>query len=46
MSASSDSDGDGLPDVFEARTGWDVVVPDQTNHVYSDPVWQTKTTMA
>ena len=33
----SDSDGDGLSDVFEARTGWDVVVLNRTNHVYSDP---------
>ena len=34
---SRDSDNDGLSDVFEARTGWDVVVLSQTNHVYSDP---------
>ena len=34
---SADSDGDGLSDVFEARTGWDVVLPDKTYHVYSDP---------
>ena len=32
-----DYDGDGLTDVFEARTGWDVVVLNRTNHVYSDP---------
>ena len=32
-----DSDGDGLSDVFEARTGWDVVVLGRANHVYSDP---------
>ncbi|MCU0783566.1 MAG: hypothetical protein MUF81_05860 [Verrucomicrobia bacterium] len=32
-----DSDGDGLLDVFEARTGWNVIVLNQTNHVYSDP---------
>jgi len=36
-SATADSDGDGLSDVFEARTGWDVVVLNRTNHVYSDP---------
>jgi predicted outer membrane repeat protein len=33
----SDSDGDGLTDVFEARTGWDVVLPLRTYHVLSDP---------
>jgi hypothetical protein len=35
--AAADSDGDGLSDVFEARTGWDVVVLNKTNHVFSDP---------
>ncbi len=35
--ATTDSDGDWLPDVFEARTGWDVVLPGRTYHVYSDP---------
>jgi hypothetical protein len=33
----ADSDGDGLTDLFEVRTGWDVVVTGRTNHVYSDP---------
>jgi hypothetical protein len=33
----ADSDGDGLTDVFEVRTGWDVIVSGRTNHVYSDP---------
>lgn len=36
-STSGDSDGDGLADVFEVRTGWDVVLPARTYHVYSDP---------
>ncbi len=35
--ASADSDNDGLTDVFEARTGWDVVLPTRSYHVYSDP---------
>lgn len=35
--APGDSDGDGLADVFEARTGWDVVLLTRTYHVFSDP---------
>jgi hypothetical protein len=35
--APLDSDGDGLADVFEARTGWDVVLPTRTYRVLSDP---------
>ena len=35
--ATPDSDLDGLDDVFEAHTGWDVVLPTRTYHVFSDP---------
>ena len=34
---NSDSDGDGLEDAFEVRSGWDVVLPGKTYHVFSDP---------
>ncbi len=34
---SMDTDADGLWDEFEARTGWNVVLPTRTYHVYSDP---------
>ncbi len=37
-SATADSDGDGLSDAFEVRTGWTVNVTGRTPyHVYSDP---------
>lgn len=36
-SATADTDGDGLSDVFEARIGWDAVLPTRPYHVYSDP---------
>jgi len=32
-----DTDGDGLSDEEEVREGWDVILPDKTYRVYSDP---------